>query len=871
VSDNPFPSYLELRQTLPQRGWVAIRVVAMLVTLAICALLVARPHTGLKLWWGVAVPLLPILFFVAPGLWRSVCPLATANQAPRALRFTRGITAPAWLREHGYVVAIGLLGVLVPLRRVLFDTNGPATAALVLAALVSAFLGGLMLKGRSGWCSSICPLLPVQRVYGQTPFAMVPNSHCETCIGCTRNCYDFNPPAAYLADLYDEDPHRSASRRFFVGAFPGVVIAFFHLTDGTSVGHAYLVIGAAALASAGLFWLLETFARPTPSQLTALFGGVAINAFYWYALPRFLTTVFGSAPTAAVWACRLALVALTLVWLVRTFRKEPVYLAGAAAAESARLPTAAIGALREAAEAGEAEVTMVPDGQRLVARSGATLLEVIEQAGLPVEAGCRMGMCGADPVGVLDGADALSPVGAEERSTLERLGLGEGARMACCARVRGSCSVSLDPRSVVAAAAPEAEAEPADPSIASVVVIGNGVAGVTAADHVRRRHSSCEIHLVADEPHHLYNRMGISRLIYGRSAMQGLYLQPDAWYDEHRITCWLNTRALRIDIAERAVELGTGERLRFDRLVLATGSSGVVPRVPGFERRGAFVLRDAADAIALRAHAQEPDTREAVVLGGGLLGLEAAYALHRVGLRVCVLERADRLLRRQLDERGSDYLRRYLEGLGMEIAYEAADPVLEGDDGRVERVVLGDGRSLDCDLFLACVGISPNVDLARAAGLVVASGVVVDDGMRTSAAGVFAAGDVAEHGSRIWGLWPTAVEQATVAAANVLGGDERFAGFVPVTMLKVSGIDLTSIGRFEPAEGDLETIVLEEVDEHRYRKLVIGPEGTIAGAILLGFPREAPLVSAAAKEGRDVRPLLEELRAGSWEALEHDG
>src|SRR6185312_1879767 len=129
-----------------------------------------------------------------------------------------------------------------------------------------------------------------------------------------------------------------------------------------------------------------------------------------------------------------------------------------------------------------------------------------------------------------------------------------------------------------------------DPDVGRVVVIGNGIAGVTAADHLRRRHPDCEIDVIADEPHHLYNRMGIARLIYGRSAMQGLYLNPDAWYDEHAVTPWLNTRARSIDRIRQTVELGTGESLRYDRLILATGSRSFVPAIDGFGGPGSFVL-----------------------------------------------------------------------------------------------------------------------------------------------------------------------------------------------------------------------------------------------------------------------------------------
>ena len=177
------------------------------------------------------------------------------------------------------------------------------------------------------------------------------------------------------------------------------------------------------------------------------------------------------------------------------------------------------------------------------------MLEIAEANGQTIEAGCRMGVCGADPIAVKEGMDNLSPVSDDERSTLDRLGHADNTRMACCCRVKGPVSVALTPDKKGAATPSQILRMSYDRSIERVVVLGNGIAGVTAADHVRRRHPECHIDLVADEPHPLYNRMGINRLIYGRSAMAGLYLNPDEWYSERGIETWLNTRAVRIDRA----------------------------------------------------------------------------------------------------------------------------------------------------------------------------------------------------------------------------------------------------------------------------------------------------------------------------------
>ena len=202
----PFPNYTQVPSILSIRAWWVVRSAGVVATLVVVALCFAVPKTGLRIVWGVGIPLLPILFFVAPGLWRNICPLATSNQTPRVRGWTCALEAPAWLKRYGYLISITLFVGFITVRKVGLQTSGPWTGAMLLFALASGFTGGMFLKGKSGWCSSICPLLPVQRIYGQTPFALVGNTHCQPCVGCTKNCYDFNPKVAYLADLNDEDP-----------------------------------------------------------------------------------------------------------------------------------------------------------------------------------------------------------------------------------------------------------------------------------------------------------------------------------------------------------------------------------------------------------------------------------------------------------------------------------------------------------------------------------------------------------------------------------------------------------------------------------------------------------------------------------------
>ena len=310
-----FPNYTQIPKGVSIRTWWAIRIASITAALVVAGLLIASPDDGLFVMWKLVIPLLPLLFLVAPGVWRNLCPLAASNQTPRVLGLTRGLTAPKWLKEYGYVIAISLFVLFVVLRKVGLDDNGPASALLLLGALSGGFIGGMYLKGKSGWCSSICPLLPVQRIYGQTPFALVGNSHCQPCVGCTTNCYDFNPKAAYLADLNSQDPYWSGYRRFFVAAFPGLVLAFFEVPEAPDAIGVAEMVGRVALymaVSVASFQLLDSFLKVTTHKLTTLYGALAFNIFYWYGAPNLVRSLTGEpSPDAVTWALRAAVLALT--------------------------------------------------------------------------------------------------------------------------------------------------------------------------------------------------------------------------------------------------------------------------------------------------------------------------------------------------------------------------------------------------------------------------------------------------------------------------------------------------------------------------------------------------------------------------------
>jgi nitrite reductase (NADH) large subunit len=863
-----FPAYTELPTRVPLRVWQAIRVISIVAYFALIVALFVRPAAGLLVFFGVIVPLLPVFFLVAPGLWRNICPLAATNQIPRVLGFGRALEPPDWLRHRGYLIAIALFFGIASTRLAGLDKSGIATGVLLGLVVAVAFTGGYVFKGKSGWCSSICPLFALQRAYGQTPYITVPNSHCKTCVGCAKNCYDFKPRAAYQADMVDDDRGWSGPRKLFVGALPGFILGFFSLIGQSHVStwEKYPLLALFVLVSVGSFYAVEAVLPLSSAMVAVGYAAAALNIFYWFVGPKLagsFAEITGIDAPWLRWVISAVIAALTLLWIARTrvselqfawtagLRSEPVLL---------KPPKRRAAAATEAA----ARVRFESDGDPVAAEPGTSLLEIAEKNDQPIEAGCRMGVCGADPVAVLDGMACLSTPEQDELNTLRRLGLGKSTRMACCARITsGTVTMSLTPEPGDGGGAKPTRY---DRSIVSVVIIGGGIAGVTAADFIRRGHPDCEIHLVGQESHALYNRMGISRLVYGRSAMQGLYLLPEQWYDDHAVHAWLNTMARRIDVRSRRVLLGTGEMLPYDRLILAMGSSASIPPIDGLNRPGSFVLRQAGDAMGIRAYTQQRGCRRAVVAGGGLLGLEAAYSLHLLGLQVTVLERGKRLLSKQIDPRCSELVGGHFAKAGIQVLRGAETERVAGSPA-VSGVVLKDGRTLPCEVFLAAIGIRPNVELARDAGIPVGKGVLVDDRMRTRVRWVFAAGDVAEHNGQVLGLWPIAVEQAEAAAVNALGGDVLLTAETPATILKGVGLELFSIGRVEASPTD-DVIVVDLPAAPSYRRLLIS-KGRAAGATVLGHhPTDVTAAQKAVRNRAHVSPnMYAALRSGDWSVL----
>ncbi len=392
------------------------------------------------------------------------------------------------------------------------------------------------------------------------------------------------------------------------------------------------------------------------------------------------------------------------------------------------------------------------------------------------------------------------------------------------------------------------------------VIVGSGVAGVTAAQTIARADPAAEVHLLSAEPYPYYQRPRLWAWIADEIEERDLYFRPAEWYAEQGIRLCLDTTAKVLDLEAHELTLDDGATLSYDRLLLATGGVPFVPPIGGTELAGVFPLRTLDDARAIRAYAERAES--VLIVGGGLLGLETARALLRPHRHVAVLEIVPHLLPRQLDAPGAALLTHLMEEMGLQIIVGKRTQTILGE-GEVEGVRFADDSQIEGQMVVVSAGIRTRTDLASSAGLAVNRGIVVDQYLQTSAEDVFAAGDAAEFKGTVYGIIPAAIEQARAAATNMMSdGTIAYAGTVPSTTLKIVGIDLTCLGE-STADGEPYQ-VLRHADWERgvYKKLALR-DGHIVGAILLGDVADVRPVQQLIASQRNVAVHGERLLDGS--------
>jgi len=390
-----------------------------------------------------------------------------------------------------------------------------------------------------------------------------------------------------------------------------------------------------------------------------------------------------------------------------------------------------------------------------------------------------------------------------------------------------------------------------------LVVIGAGMASGRVLEHLTEAAPDAfDITLFNAEPRGNYNRIMLSPVLAGDKAYEEIVTHDDAWYAERGITCRFGEKVVEID-RDAKIVVGEHGHVPYDKLILGTGSNPFMIPLPGHDLDGVIAYRDLEDTERMMGLSAG---QKCVVIGGGLLGLEAAAGMAARGVDVTVVHIMGHLMERQLDEAAGYLLKKSLEDKGITIRLQANSKAILGQDGKVRALLLDDGMELPCDLLVMAVGIRPNTALAMSAGLAVGKGVHVDDQMLTSDADIFAVGECVEHDGALFGLVAPLYDQAKVAAQTILGQEAAFVQKTLSTKLKVTGCDLFSAGDFAEAEGR-EDIVFRDPARGIYKRLVIEGE-TLVGAVMYGDTADGNWFFGLIKDGTDIEEMRETLIFG---------
>ncbi|MDE2363498.1 MAG: nitrite reductase large subunit NirB [Hyphomicrobiales bacterium] len=393
-----------------------------------------------------------------------------------------------------------------------------------------------------------------------------------------------------------------------------------------------------------------------------------------------------------------------------------------------------------------------------------------------------------------------------------------------------------------------------------LVVVGNGMAGIrTVEELIERTPDLYDIVVFGSEPYGNYNRILLSPVLAGEKKIEDIILNDDAWYADNGIVLHKGKAIVRIDRRNRCVVTADGLVETYDRLLIATGSLPIMLPIPGRDLAGVMAFRDIGDVEGMLDAAAHYKT--AVVIGGGLLGLEAANGLMKKGMQVTVVHLMDVLMERQLDAEAAGLLRKSLEDRGMRFVMGARTEALIGDGGRVAGVRLADGHTLPAELVVMAIGIKPNVELARRAGVHCDRGIVVDDTMLSYDGRIYAVGECAQHRGAVYGLVAPLFEQAKVCANHLARkAFASYKGSITSTKLKVTGVDLFSAGEFSGGPGD-EDIVMKDAKAGVYRRLVLR-DNRIVGAVLYGDAIDGAWYFKHMRSGTDVSDMRRQLIFG---------
>lgn len=388
------------------------------------------------------------------------------------------------------------------------------------------------------------------------------------------------------------------------------------------------------------------------------------------------------------------------------------------------------------------------------------------------------------------------------------------------------------------------------------IIIGNSAAGIAALEAIRQRDKASKITVVSDEDYPAYCRCLISYYLAQDVKEDKILYRTEAFYKDNNVELILNKKAVKVDPKKNRLSLEDKTQLGYDYLLIATGSSPTMPQIKGIQKQGVFGFRTIKDAKDIEGLL--PITKSACVLGGGLIGLKAAYALSKRGVELKVIVRSKQLLSQMLDFDSAAFVQRRLEENGIEVILEEDVDEIIGN-GHVKAIKLEKGKALGCSLVIVAKGVSSNIGLVKESPVKFNRGIIADDSMRTNIDNIYTAGDACESFDLILNspsqnaLWPVAVEQGKIAGANMAGDSVKYSGSMGMNALDFFGMPVMSLGLYKtkPEDKDLEELKFSDKNANIYKKIIIR-NNIIAGAVLAGDVKNSGLFLRLIREKIDV-------------------
>ncbi len=373
-----------------------------------------------------------------------------------------------------------------------------------------------------------------------------------------------------------------------------------------------------------------------------------------------------------------------------------------------------------------------------------------------------------------------------------------------------------------------------------IIIIGGGIAGISAIKAIRETDSTIEIHMISNEKFYPYNRLRLTKGLFGNLSSEDILLQKKEWYEINKVNLHIDKEVTWIDVKEHEVILNDGDKLNFSKLLLASGAHNFTPPIEGIEKENVYTIRHLEDAWAVKEVVGAK--KKPLIIGGGIQGLETAWELNQHGEEVAIAEIQSRLMPMQLDIRASQILRNIIEGYNIKVYLEMqVYKILGGNE--VTGVSGENGLQISCDMVVYNAGIRPNINFLKDTPIQYNKGVIVNNKMETSVEDIYAAGDVVEFGGRTFGLWNIAIEQGKAAGYNMVGMDMVYKNIVPVTTLNAFGISLFSMGNVD--EDKCHYSLIEESEYDKSYKRIFIHDNKIVGAIVIGDTKKSPILKSA--------------------------